>query len=256
MLRLAVESWIWYSVVLIVTIARYVSRTLHFGSAKRLKADDWIMLAAVLTYTTLVVCMNIVVDKNSNLLPLEFDVSTLTPVDIAERQFGSKLVLVVEEMQICTIWILKACLIIMYYRLTYVGFAYTKPITTDNGIVDMRFRRTWPSRFSQAMWPSLLSSWRYYTSESGADSFTTIGLSPPQIVCSCTCTTSSMILIAALLGQCDAATNHLITNAVFNFSSDIAMLGIGLSMFIRSRLPWKRKVILCGIFSLGVFVVS
>jgi len=131
MLRLAVESWIWYSVVLIVTISRYVSRALLFGSAKRLKTDDWIMLAAVLTYTTLVVCMNMVVDKNSNLLPPGFDISTLTPADIAERQLGSKLVLVVEEMQICTIWILKACLIIMYYRLTYVSIACMLPTTAD-----------------------------------------------------------------------------------------------------------------------------
>jgi hypothetical protein len=55
--------------------------------------------------------------------------------------------------------------------------------------------------------------------------------------------------------QCDAATNHLITNAVFNISSDLIMLGIAFSLFARSRLPWNRKVILCGIFSLGIFVI-
>lgn len=39
--------------------------------------------------------------------------------------------------------------------------------------------------------------------------------------------------------QCDAATNHLITNAVFNLSSDCIMLAIGLPMFLRMKLPWS-----------------
>lgn len=55
--------------------------------------------------------------------------------------------------------------------------------------------------------------------------------------------------------QCNAATDHLITNAVFNLSSDIIMLTIGCSLFIRSKLPWDRKLILCGIFGLGLFVI-
>jgi hypothetical protein len=55
--------------------------------------------------------------------------------------------------------------------------------------------------------------------------------------------------------QCSAATNHLITNAVFNLSSDIIMLCIGLSLFVRSTLPLNRKLILCAIFGLGIFVI-
>lgn len=55
--------------------------------------------------------------------------------------------------------------------------------------------------------------------------------------------------------QCSAATNHLITNAVFNLSSDILMLAIGCSLFIRTNLPWSRKLILCGIFGVGIFVI-
>ena len=55
--------------------------------------------------------------------------------------------------------------------------------------------------------------------------------------------------------QCDAATNHLITNAVFNLTSDVAMLAIGLPMFLRLSLRLSKKVPLIGIFSLGVFVI-
>jgi len=55
--------------------------------------------------------------------------------------------------------------------------------------------------------------------------------------------------------QCSAATNHLITYAVFNISSDLIMLGIGFSLFINNKLPWNRKAILCLVFSLGIFVI-
>jgi hypothetical protein len=55
--------------------------------------------------------------------------------------------------------------------------------------------------------------------------------------------------------QCNAATNHLITNAVLNLSSDLIMLAIGCSLFIRNNLPWSRKLILAGIFGVGVFVI-
>ena len=55
--------------------------------------------------------------------------------------------------------------------------------------------------------------------------------------------------------QCDAATNHLIMNAVFNLTSDCAMLVVGLPMFLRLTLPWKKKIPLIGIFSLGIFTI-
>lgn len=55
--------------------------------------------------------------------------------------------------------------------------------------------------------------------------------------------------------QCDAATNHLITNAVFNLTSDVAMLAVGLPMFLRLTIPLSKKIPLVGIFSLGVFVI-
>ena len=55
--------------------------------------------------------------------------------------------------------------------------------------------------------------------------------------------------------QCSEATNHLITNAVFNISSDGAMLAIAAYLFVGSKLEWKRKVILSGVFGLGAFVM-
>jgi rhodopsin domain-containing protein len=55
--------------------------------------------------------------------------------------------------------------------------------------------------------------------------------------------------------QCSAAENHLITNAVFNLTSDLAMLSVAFSLFLGNRLSWSRKLILCGVFGLGVFTI-
>src|SRR2546421_7182919 len=55
--------------------------------------------------------------------------------------------------------------------------------------------------------------------------------------------------------QCSTALHHLIMQAVFNISSDIMMLCIPLPLLLRSKLPPKRKASLCGIFSMGAFVI-
>ena len=63
--------------------------------------------------------MNEVVKTNSNLIDPKNPIE-LTPDVISEREYGSKMVLVVEQMQCITIWTVKACLLIMYSRLTSV----------------------------------------------------------------------------------------------------------------------------------------
>lgn len=56
--------------------------------------------------------------------------------------------------------------------------------------------------------------------------------------------------------QCSAATNHLITNTVFNITSDIMIILIPMPVFLKSTLSIKKKSILCGIFAVGLFTVS
>jgi hypothetical protein len=64
--------------------------------------------------------MDKVVQTNSNLIAPGEDVSRFSQTEIDNRIFGSKLVLVIEQMQILTIWLVKACLLIMYNRMTHV----------------------------------------------------------------------------------------------------------------------------------------
>lgn len=76
------------------------------------------MMVILCFYTVVIVTINIVEHTSSNLLPPGYDIAHMTKQDIAERTLGSKLILVVENCQIMTIWGAKTCLLIMYLRLT------------------------------------------------------------------------------------------------------------------------------------------
>lgn len=73
-----------------------------------------------ITDTVLIAIMTQVVRTSSNLLEPGEDISKFSNEEIESRIYGSKLVLVVEQMQILTIWLIKACLLIMYTRMTHV----------------------------------------------------------------------------------------------------------------------------------------
>ncbi|KAK4636171.1 hypothetical protein CLAFUW4_01913 [Fulvia fulva] len=226
MTPLVIESWIWWSLVILIAISRFISRWLTLGSTDtariripRYQLDDYIMMVVLCFYTTNIVAINIVNDHGSNLLPPGFDVASLTPEDIAERSWSSKLVLVVEQTQCVTIWGAKLCLIILYHRLTQlrcenIGIKVLAGYVIGSFVImEILYFGVWCQPFH--------NYWAVPT--------------PSR--------------------QCDAATNHLITNATFNLSSDLIMLAIGLPMFLRMKLRWRKKVPVVGVFSLGIFVV-
>jgi len=88
------------------------------GSFRRYQADEYVMMVILCFYTVVVVTINVVEHTSSNLIPPGYDIEHMTDADIAERTLGSKLILVVENCQIITIWGAKLCLLIMYLRLT------------------------------------------------------------------------------------------------------------------------------------------
>jgi hypothetical protein len=205
-----------------LTKVNSISRTIHLRSIKSLQYDDWIMgLFVTAAYTALIVCANKYVKAQSNLFPPGFDVSALSDYELERRRYGSKLVVVVEQTQIAVIWACKACLLIMYHRLTRTALRNENvAIKILSSYVALGFVVIEVLYF--AAWCRPLSE--YWTVPTGSS-------------------------------QCNALVNHRITKAVFNLSSDIIMLVIALQMLIRSLLPLKRKLILCGIFSLGIFVI-
>ncbi|KAF4502280.1 integral membrane PTH11 [Fusarium agapanthi] len=218
MTAFAAEIWTWYSLSWLIVIARMISRRMLLGSVKKLQVEDYLMIVAMFTDTVLMIGMSIVSQTSSNLIdPSEHVV--LDAHEIRTRQYGSKWVLVVEQMQIVTIWLMKYCLLLMYNRLTMslsqnlaVKFVAAY-VTAGLLIMEILYLGVWCRPFNQ-----------YWAV-------------PPKNT------------------QCSAATNHLITNAVINITSDIMIILIPMPIFIKSQLPLKRKAVLVGVFALGSFTI-
>ena len=62
-------------------------------------------------------------------------------------------------------------------------------------------------------------------------------------------------IVLTIVEQCSAATNHLITNAVFNISSDLIIICIPMPLLFKVRLPTKNKIVLGMIFCIGTFTI-
>ncbi|KAF2643733.1 hypothetical protein P280DRAFT_466474 [Massarina eburnea CBS 473.64] len=212
------ESGIWYAICWLATVTRLLSRRLHAGSWSGLRLDDYLICVAMGTLTVLMSVMHFVVKTSSNLIEPGQDVSRFSQHEIASRIYGSKLVVVVEQMQCCTIWLVKACLLLMYWRLTALlpqhRVVLLVSIYTFFGFVIMEvlYLGVWCRPFYQY--------WAVPTSP-----------------------------------QCSAATNHLITNAVLNISSDLMIISLPMPLLFRVQVPLKKKLILGGIFMVGAFTI-
>ncbi|KAF9700775.1 hypothetical protein EKO04_001227 [Ascochyta lentis] len=217
------ESWIWYICAIGMIIARLLARRLLFRSLKGLQLDDWIMgLFVTVSYTALVVVSNKWLKAGSNLEPPDFDFAALTAGQLSQRTFGSKLMIVTEQMQISVVWSCKACLLLMYYRLTRTALR--------NENIAIKVLSAYVALGYVAMQVLYFAVWCRPFAE-----YYNVPTDSPQ---------------------CKTLVHHRITKAVFNISSDLVMLCIALQMLIRSTLPWRKKLVLCGIFSLGIFVIA
>jgi len=176
------------------------------------------MLFVFVLYTILIVFLNICADVSTNLIAPD-EVASLTPQDMSDRVYGSKCVLVVESMMCAVQWGTKACLLMLYFRLTenlrqrlivkvaagYCATTYIVMISLYYGYWCRPFRAFWET-------PT------------------------PNI-------------------QCATQTHHLIVNLTFNLTSDLMVIFIPLPMFIKARLELKKKLLLIFPFSLGFFTM-
>lgn len=78
------------------------------------------MVFAVIWYTILCVALNSVASGGGSNLMTDEDVANLTPEIYDERVTGSKWVFVSEHAFVLAIWAMKACMLIIYSRITYV----------------------------------------------------------------------------------------------------------------------------------------
>lgn len=176
------------------------------------------MLAAFGWYTILVVCLNAVATGGgSNLFPLE-ELPTFTPEDIEERIKGSKIVIVSEQAMLNTIYFIKACMLIMYARLT-TGLHQQRMVKAVAIYVACGWVGT-----ELAFFLACRPFHGYWA------------VPPPD-------------------PQCTTLRDFSIVQACFNISSDLLMLAIMLPLLVQVNLPLRQKIVLLAIFSMGTFVI-
>ncbi|KAF1355874.1 hypothetical protein EJ07DRAFT_131174 [Lizonia empirigonia] len=96
-ISLAVQSWIFYALAVSIVFARLVFRRIMLKSFADLQADDWIMVALLAPFTASIVLSNFVAKAET------------------QQQHIHRYVL--EELQIVINWLVKACLLVLYWRI-------------------------------------------------------------------------------------------------------------------------------------------
>ncbi|KAJ6031759.1 hypothetical protein N7540_002491 [Penicillium herquei] len=211
------ETWALYAVGVLGAILRYTARVRRLGF-QNLQVDDYLMLNAVLWYTILCVALNEVASGGGSNLLTQEEADALTPATTAERVKGSKWVFVSEHAFILCVWSLKACMLVIYARITE-GLRQRKWINYISAYVALGFVVTELSLF--LICRPLSNYWAVPTSDY----------------------------------QCQSYQYYEIVQGSFSISADVFMLLVAIPMLVQVRVPFKQKMILILLFGMGVFVI-
>ncbi len=143
---------------------------------------------------------------------------TFTPQEIQDRIYGSKIVVISEQAMLNVIYTMKTCMLIMYSRLT-LGLNAQKAVRYIAVYVLMGW---------------IASETAFFTACRPFQGYW--GMPPPN-------------------PQCTTLENYAIVQGCFNISSDTLMLFIPLPLVLKMSMPWKQKIVLVFLFSLGFFVI-
>jgi hypothetical protein len=144
----------------------------------------------------------------------------LTAEDIRQRTWGSKTVLLVEQCMCAVQWGTKACLLILYWRLTQnltqnlVVKLVAAYVLVTYIVMEILYFGYWCRPFHDY--------WQTPTNNT----------------------------------ECTTALHHLILNLAFNLSSDLMIMSIPIPMILKAHMDKKRKFLLVFPFSLGVFTMA
>ncbi|KAF4761612.1 hypothetical protein HAV15_005198 [Penicillium sp. str.  len=212
------ETWALYSVGVLGAVLRWVARIRRLG-IRNLQTDDYLMLFAVLWYTILCVALNQVASGGGSNLMTEEDKLHLTDSIIAERVRGSKWVFVSEHSFVLCIWALKACMLVIYARIT-------------EGLKQKR--------------------WINYVAIYVLLGFVATELS---LFLLCRPLSHYWAVVPTPEYQCFSYQYYEIIQGCISISADVFMLLIAIPMLVQVRVPLKQKMILTILFGMGIFVI-
>lgn len=212
------------------------ARTRRLG-IRNLQVDDYLMMFAVVWYTLLCVALNQVASGGGSNLMTPEDEKNLTDKSYAERVSGIKWVFVSEHSFILCIWALKACMLVIYARITYVK----SPSPTS------------PHPFTNICLGEGLKQrrWINYIAIYVALGFVATELSLFLI---CRPLTDYWAVPTANY-QCSSYQYYEIVQGCISISADIFMLLIAIPLLVQVRVPLKQKLILILLFGMGIFVI-
>ena len=164
----------------------------------------------------LIAFLNVDHDVSTNLIDPSEPID-LTPHEIEKRTWGSKTVLLVEQSMCAVQWGTKVCLLILYWRLTQNLRQH----------LAVKIVATYVVVTYCVMFILYFGVW--------CRPFHDYWAVPTDNV------------------QCTTAINHLITNLVFNLSSDLMIMAIPLPLLLKQHLAWKKKLLMIFPFTLGFF---
>ncbi|KND92730.1 hypothetical protein TOPH_02762 [Tolypocladium ophioglossoides CBS 100239] len=215
---LAIESWILYGLGVAVVVCRLLSRRIKLGKWRDLMIDDYLMVFALVNFTGVVVSINEVAKNGSNYMPPE-EAAELTPEGVRSAIYGSIMTFVLEIFTITATWTVKACLLILYARLT------RNTLTKQHMLVKIA------SGYCVITYLLVIFMFVFYWCNP----------------------TYEYWAVPVRIMQCATYYHHMIFTTACNISSDLLLLFIPIPIIIKTRLPTKRKIILCCILGLGVF---
>ncbi|KAK1141563.1 hypothetical protein N8T08_008978 [Aspergillus melleus] len=218
--RLLREAVVFGSIAIALYIARILSRSIGNGSIKRLGFDDYVMTATVMIYTSMLVLIQLAAHYETNLLdPADKDRILANPQELNDRIFGSKIVVGIEQCMLLSTWGVKTCMLTLFWRLTK----------------NLRLH----------IYVQIIAAYV-------AIGFVVIMITYYGVYCR---PFSQYWAMPVRNMQCATYQYHSITQAVFNISSDAAMLAVPIPLLIKAQLRMRNKIVLFCIMSLGLFTV-
>ncbi|KAI9042600.1 uncharacterized protein KD926_005206 [Aspergillus affinis] len=197
-----------------------ISRSIANGSIKRLGFDDYVMTATVVIYTGMLVLIQLAAHYETNLLdPAGYNRVLANPQEVKDRIFGSKVVVGVEQCMLLSTWGVKTCMLTLFWRLTK----------------NLRLH----------IYVQIIAAYV-------AIGFVTIMITYYAVYCR---PFSQYWAMPVQNMQCATYQHYSITQAVFNISSDAAMLAVPIPLLMKAQLRMRKKIVLFCIMSLGLFTV-
>ncbi|OJJ70323.1 hypothetical protein ASPBRDRAFT_677000 [Aspergillus brasiliensis CBS 101740] len=213
-----IEEWIELAIGMFVILLRLFARTRAVGFRKW-QGDDYLSIVTLVLWGTEVFMFKFVFRFGANARLTDAHRASMEEWEMNERQFGAKCLLISWIVYVTLIWMLKACMLFFYKRLT-IGLVQQKYVKVAAGLCS--------GTYIAAILTILLHCtpidklWQIYPNPGKA---------------------------------CTQGSANYIGVAVTNILTDAVLLSIPLPLLIQVQLPWRRKLVIGLLLFGGVFVM-